>query len=200
MWLMVVQEGQEWGSEAVACAGGAMDFVRRLRANSGRAMREAAAGKEGGEGKEEGEASTVPEAFWTLAQDCRRNLLDFVSRGWVGESVRLFDWGVKSIELNDVVEKEADNPATSGRAYSCGVSNMGVFRGGPQGVAYGPCRLQSVHYATSHSLTGSLYQLSCGTVDERLCLTLHFAEPLVERRVARQFADAFVDLVTKAAR
>lgn len=110
--------------------------------------------------------------------------------------VRLFDWGMRSVEINDVVEKEADNPATAGRAYTCGVSNMGVFSG--QGM-YGPRRLHAVHYATSHSLTGSLYQLSCGTVGGQLCMTMHFCEPIVGRDTAAAFADSYVKLLHAAA-
>jgi hypothetical protein len=54
----------------------------------------------------------------------------------------------------------------------------------------GPLRLDGIHYATSHSLTGSLYQLSCGTVGGDLFLTLHFPWPIVTRQTAAVFADA----------
>ena len=146
------------------------------------------------------------EKFWKLAKQCRQEYLDFVSSGYVPESVILFDWGMQMIELNDVVEKEAENAKTFGRAYTCGVSNMGVFSpssttasssssSSSSSTTYGPYRLSGIHYATSHSLTGSLYQVSCGTVDGALCLTHHYAWPIVERETAISFADSYLQLL-----
>ena len=186
--------GEDWADNAVASAAGAMDVLARVKAQSGTALRQSSSSSE---------EEDKREAFWAVAKQCRQELLDFVAAGYVPESVQLFDWGMQTLELNEVVEKEAENPKTLGRAYTCGVSNMGVFGpGGGKGddsssfsSSYGDYRLRGVHYATSHSLTGSLYQLSCGTVDGALCLTLHYAWPLVDRATAAAFADAVVDIL-----
>lgn len=163
-----------------------MDFLARLPANSGQRLIN--------------DPSAWEKEFWSLAQLCRQEYLDFVKQGFGPESVRLFDMGMKAVEILEVVEKEADNPKTLGRAYSCGVSNMGIFR---HAVDYAlssgdQLSLQGVYYATSHSLTGSLYQLSCGTVGGALCLTFQFPHPIVGQESAQAFASRYCDLLGRA--
>lgn len=174
----------------MASAAGAMDFLARVPAGSGARLLDASSSSSSSAKAE------AHERFWSLAGHCSRSLEAFVAAGFVPESVALFDWGMRAIELNEVVEREAENGKTLGRAYTCGVSNMGIFQPKSSsnddgaGVGYGPYRLAGLHYATSSSLTGTLYQLSCGTVGGALCLTLHGAWPLVDRPTARAFADA----------
>lgn len=231
------KEGEEdWEENAVASAAGAMDFMVRLQERQGRNLLCTHKSTTSKNGTVAATAATAPgaprphvageEAFWLLAKQCRREFLDFVSAGFVPESVNLFDWGMQTLELNEVVEKEAENPKTLGRAYTCGVSNMGVFEDGMGGgrrrgsnrssngsrgmdedfslsssafssclPSYGSLRLHGIHYATSHSLTGSLYQLSCGTVNGALCLTFHYPWPLVDREMANRFADRVVQIL-----
>lgn len=185
----------DWEDGAVASAAGAMDYLALVPAGSGDRLLSSPS------------SSSTLEAFWALAGRCRGSLDAFVRGGFVRESVALFDWGMRAIELNEVVEQEAENGRTLGRAYTCGVSNMGVFGFGFGGerrqegavVAYGAHALAGLHYATSSSLTGTLYQLSCGTVGGALCLTLHFASPLVDRATARAFADALVRVLAEVA-
>ncbi len=179
----------DWADGAVASAAGAMDYLARLPAGSGARLLL-------GSPSSSSSSPDAHEGFWAVAGQCRRSYEAFVAAGFVPESVALFDWGVRAIELNEVVEKEAENAKTLGRAYTCGVSNMGVFPG-PRDGAYGPHRLAGLHYATSSSLTGTLYQLSCGTAGGALCLTLHFASPLVDRATAGAFADALVRVLAR---
>lgn len=54
----------------------------------------------------------------------------------------------------------------------------------------GNLSLKRLHYGTSHSACGSLFQLSCGTVDGELFMTLQFAEPIVSRSMAKAFLEA----------
>ena len=170
-------------AKEVTCAGGAMDFMSRLGANTNKRL----------------DGAAFESEFWSLAQQCRREYLDFVDQGFVPESVRLFDLGMKAVEILDVVEKEADNPKTLGRAYTCGVSNMGVFKYPVEYATHsgGSARLQGVYYATSHSLTGSLYQLSCGTVGGALCLTFQFPHPIVSAKDANAFAGTFCETLQR---
>lgn len=236
------EEEKMWAEHAVASAAGAMDFMVRLPEQRGSTLSLRPKRTDGSEEANDGTEDGVWEGkrdFWALTKRCRRELVDFIEAGFVAESVQLFDWGMQTIELNDVVEKEAENPQTFGRAYTCGVSNMGIFDGtgrsrvlaeGPNSdgsasvharcqngedresgermrvieastpsavptAAYGPMRLRGIYYATSHSLTGSLYQLSCGTVDGALCLTFHFPWPLVPRSMARCFANRVLQIL-----
>jgi len=171
----------------VSCAGGAMDYMVRLGANTNRRLKE---------------DTSFDAEFWYLAQQCRKEYLDFVNQGFVQESVRLFDLGMKAIEILEVVEKEADNPRTLGRAYTCGVSNMGIFQYPLEYAASSGTmvHLREVYYATSHGLTGSLYQLSCGTVGKAMCLTFQFPHPIVRSEDTQEFADAFIATIGRLLR
>lgn len=51
----------------------------------------------------------------------------------------------------------------------------------------GDISLKAVHYGTSQSACGSLFQLSCGTVEGELFMTLQFAEPVVSRPMAQAY-------------
>lgn len=57
----------------------------------------------------------------------------------------------------------------------------------------GDLSLKAVHYGTSQSACGSLFQLSCGTVGEELFMTLQFAEPVVTRPVAQAYLRGIAD-------
>lgn len=51
----------------------------------------------------------------------------------------------------------------------------------------GDLSLKAVHYGTSQSACGSLFQLSCGTIDGELFMTLQFADPVVKRSAAKAY-------------
>lgn len=57
----------------------------------------------------------------------------------------------------------------------------------------GDLSLKAVHYGTSQSACGSLFQLSCGTVDDELFMTLQFADPVVTRTMAKAYLKGVVD-------
>lgn len=57
----------------------------------------------------------------------------------------------------------------------------------------GDLSLKAVHYGTSQSGCGSLFQLSCGTVDGELFMTLQFAEPVVARPAAQAYLQGIAD-------
>lgn len=60
-------------------------------------------------------------------------------------------------------------------------------------VQVGGLSLRAVHYGTSQSACGSLFQLSCGTVDGELFMTLQFAEPVISRPTARAYLKGITD-------
>lgn len=56
----------------------------------------------------------------------------------------------------------------------------------------GDLSLKAVHYGTSQSACGSLFQLSCGTVEGELFMTLQFADPVVTRLKAKAYLQGIV--------
>ncbi|CEL94306.1 unnamed protein product [Vitrella brassicaformis CCMP3155] len=125
------------------------------------------------------------EAFWRFAKGCReefRSVIDVSGR----EGPLLFDVGMRVAEIEDVVEKAAASEQTHGRAYTCGLSNAGVWPGRTQ---YGPISLDGVYYGVTNSQNGCLFQLSCVTVGGRLCVCLQTSAPLIERGEAERFLD-----------
>ncbi|CAN0555750.1 unnamed protein product, partial [Ectocarpus sp. 12 AP-2014] len=91
---------------------------------------------------------------------------------------------MENIHIWASVDMQSRNPKTLGRAYTCGVSNMGRY---PFDTQVGNLSLKAVHYGTSQSARGSLFQLSCGTIDGELYMTLQFAEPLVTREAGQAY-------------
>jgi hypothetical protein len=177
-----------------------MDWIASVPANSGRALRNSGTDTSSSSSSSTSSSSSSRAAaaaqqhFWRLAQQCKREVSAFAAQNTAREAVSVFDWGMRSIEIGDVCEREAARPATLGRAYTCGVSNMGryPYSSSSSSSSQEPAAVEAIHYATSHSPWGSLYQLSCGTVNDRLCLTFQFAEPIVERAMGAAFADSMV--------
>ncbi|CAM9503923.1 unnamed protein product [Discosporangium mesarthrocarpum] len=184
--------GGDWTGGTVACAGGAMDYVVNVQANSGKALTGAAGGVEGGGVAGEGKAGAEAEAeelFWRLARRCKRATKDLVEGEIAREAVAVFDWAMESMDIWASLNIESRNAKTLGRAYTVGVSNMGRY---PFSTEVGGLDLEAVHFATRHATCGSLYQLSCGTVRGGLCMTGQFAEPVVDRPMAKEFMRSVV--------
>ncbi|CAM9774268.1 unnamed protein product [Chrysoparadoxa australica] len=178
-----VRSGEDWTNGTVACAGGALDFFKptiHTSAPLGRNLIQ-------GHGKEKEQAE---ETFWRLARQCKQVVNDFEKKGIARESVAVFDWAMNNMDIWESVNIESRNTKTLGRAYTCGLSNMGRF---PYDTEVGPFRLEKVHYATSHARCGSLFQLSCGTVDDKLCMTCQVAEPVVTREAALQYLNLLIE-------
>jgi hypothetical protein len=168
-----------------------MDWIASVPALSGRSLRDSVTDSSSSR------AAVAQQHFWRLAQQCKREVSAFAAQNTAREAVSVFDWGMRSIEIGDVCEREAARPATLGRAYTCGVSNMGRYpysssSSSSSSSSAEAAAVEAIHYATSHSPWGSLYQLSCGTVNDRLCMTFQFAEPIVERAMGAAFADSMV--------
>ena len=155
---------EDWTGGTLCCAGGATDFVW-----------------------------TAGEELWEAARSARKKTVDFISDPRMPkESVRLFDIGSRLLDMPTFVAKEGRNNMDSlGRAYSAGVSNAGVFE--PADGA-GEWRIGRVHYATSHSHTGCLFQISAVSVGGDLCLTFQTPMPLL----LEEEADAFVGATMEA--
>lgn len=193
-------ESEPYADDAstVGCHAGSMDLmVGPLKDGSGSAIRSESSG---------------PGLFWDLAKDGRSQTSEFVEGGQgPREAVRVFDAAMQISDMNNLVHLTAMSEASQGRAYSAGVTNVGVYerqgavRREGQGerdtlkTKHGNYEIQDLFFATSHARTGCLYQVSCLTVDGRLSLTFHPASPLVPDDANAAFADAFVDLLSTVA-
>lgn len=179
----------------VACMAGSHDLMHGpLADQSGRALRK-------------NPSSSQLAQFWQLAADGQKQTKNFIRTNGPRHAVRVFDWAMSISDLNNLVHLTAQSKDTKGRAYSAGVTNVGVYErqlGFPQQdeqdrkplqIQYGRYKVQDVYFATSHVTTGCLYQVSALTVDGQLKLTFNPVEPIVSAETNAQFADAFVELL-----
>eukprot|EP00903_Cladosiphon_okamuranus_P009123 g8716.t1 len=174
-------DSDDWTGGTVACAGGAIDYAVKVPTGSGSRL----VGREG-----EAVAKAAREEFWRLAKRCKNATRDMVEKETLREAVAVFDWAMENMSIWASVDIESRNAKTLGRAYTCGVSNMGRY---PFETQVGDLCLKAVHYGTSQSACGSLFQLSCGTVDGELFMTLQFAEPVVTRPLAQAYLRGIAD-------
>lgn len=128
--------------------------------------------------------------LWDMSREAGAQLATFEEKNFGEQSVRVFDWAVDAMEMTRLVELESDNPFTLGRAYCCGVSNAGLYRG--RGAT-------EMYYATSTTNAGASFQASCVTVGGKLCVCVNAPAPLVTRESVEAFASLFVAEATRAA-
>ncbi|CAN0265394.1 unnamed protein product [Ectocarpus sp. 6 AP-2014] len=171
----------DWTGGTVACAGGSLDYAVKVPAGSGSRL----VGRDGEEA-----ARVAREEFWRLAERCKTATRDMVEKETLREAVAVFDWAMENIHIWASVDMQSRNAKTLGRAYTCGVSNMGRY---PFDTQVGNLSLKAVHYGTSQSARGSLFQLSCGTIDGELFMTLQFAEPLLTREAGEAYLRGIID-------
>lgn len=110
---------------------------------------------------------------------------------FVPESVKLFDFGMKTVDIFQAVEMEAKNPKTLGRGYSCSVSNVGVLQFSSE--TDDSLKVTEVYYGTSQAQSGVLAQLSCTTVNGRLNACIQFPRPIVSETEAENFTQRIRD-------
>jgi len=182
---------KDWTEGTVAFASGAMDFAATLLPKSGEEFAR----------EVRGEATTSKTGgvqFWDLARASKDAYLKWVEAGYVPESTRLFDVGVRVAKLEQIVATNADNPKSLGRAYTATLSNAGVYVNGKEGK-YGSLTLKHLHFGISQAATGSLLAASCITVNGELHVTAIAPQPIVERPMLETFADSIIQTLTLAA-
>ena len=111
------------------------------------------------------------------------------------------------MNMNRVVELGSQDRATLGRAYSAGVSNVGVFahkasfQGGSSGGSSGggELKLGELYFGISQTVSAPSISVSAVTVGGALCLTVQYAEPVWEPEQAGRFADDLVRTLEAAA-
>lgn len=185
--------------ETVACMAGSMDLMHGpLPDESGKAIRKFP-------------SKSGFDLFWKLAKEGKQQTSDFIKEDGPFQAVRVFDFAMTISDLNNLVHLTGQSKDTEGRAYSAGVTNAGVLerlssfqREGDNERSLlenrrGRFQVQGVFYATPHTQSGCLYQVSCLTVNDELQLTFHPVSPIVSDETNQKFSDAFVDILETTA-
>eukprot|EP00565_Helicotheca_tamesis_P007048 CAMPEP_0185733512 /NCGR_PEP_ID=MMETSP1171-20130828/19752_1 /TAXON_ID=374046 /ORGANISM="Helicotheca tamensis, Strain CCMP826" /LENGTH=987 /DNA_ID=CAMNT_0028403267 /DNA_START=144 /DNA_END=3107 /DNA_ORIENTATION=+ len=183
--------------ETVSCKAGSMDLMLGpLDDHSGDALRLA-----GG--------ADVEKKFWNLAKISRDQTSDFIENDGPQEATRVFDFAMTISDMNNLVHLSAEGKDTQGRAYSAGVSNVGVYErqnsvrresdaDGERDTIksrHGKYKVEEIYFATSHARSGCLYQVSTMTVQNSMDFTFHPASPIVPKDTNAKYADDFIDLL-----
>ena len=110
----------------------------------------------------------------SLAKEVKRQTDDFVSKGFVKEAVRVWDFATNTADVTNLVTMTASG---TGRGYTLSLSNAGKV----------DCPGASeIFFATGQKRTGAVNCMSAITVNGKLCMTCHGVEgeSPVERRAA----------------
>jgi len=98
--------------------------------------------------------------------------------------------------MNRVVELGSQDRATLGRAYSAGVSNVGVYA---HETRHGDLGIDRIHFGISQTVSAPSISVSAVTVDGTLCLSVQYATPIWAEAEAEAYADGLVQMLTLAA-
>jgi hypothetical protein len=160
----------DWSLGTVVAGTGSLDILIDLPAEAGAAVR----------------SSGDLGAFWSAASECHRQTRAWISSGWGRESLLLFSSGWEFMNMNRVVELGSQDRATLGRAYSAGISNVGVYA---HSTAYADLKLDAVHFGISQTVSAPSISVSSVTVDGKLCLSVQYATPIWSDEAADEYAD-----------
>jgi hypothetical protein len=182
----------------VACMAGSHDLIHGpLQDGSGKELRTKTNEK------------TLSE-FWKLAKEANQQTSDFIQNDSNGpkQAVRVFDFAMSISDLNNLVYLTSQSQDTKGRAYSAGVTNVGVYekqkafgqQQQPTGTSlvqnqHGRYKIDAVYYATPHTQSGCLFPMSCMTVDGKLHFTFNPVDPIVDEETNSKFADNFIEIL-----
>lgn len=135
---------------------------------------------------------SADDDLWALARSASQQLTAFIEADFGVQSVRVFDWATDAMEMARLVELEADNPITLGRAYACGISNAGIYQPVDEAISH-------TYYATSNTYSGSAIQAYVVTVNGSLDCCFEASLPVVELSTLRRFADVFIEVLRSQA-
>jgi hypothetical protein len=147
------------------------------------------------------------DVFWNLAREGKRQTEAFVASDGPQHATRVFDFAMSISDLNNLVYLTAQSKDTKGRAYSAGVTNVGVYEqqkafrstedseGDRLMIQHGRFKIQDIFFATPHKQSGCLYPVSGMTVDGELKLSFHPVTPIVSQETNERFADSFIELL-----
>ncbi len=101
--------------ETVACMAGSMDLMHGpISDRSGEALRC-------------NPMKERLEAFWKLARDGKDQTGHFLASNGPVQAVRVFDFAMSVSDMNNLVHLNAQSKDSQGRAYSAGITNVGVY-------------------------------------------------------------------------
>lgn len=85
---------------------------------------------------------------------------------------------------------------TLGRAYSAGISNVGVYS---HDTKYGDLTLSELYFGISQTVSAPSISVSSVTVDGKLCVTVAYATPIWSEDDASSYADDLITTLRAAA-
>jgi hypothetical protein len=101
--------------DTVACHAGSMDLLHGpLRDRSGQVLRE-------------NPSAENLYQFWKLALEGKEQTAAFIYSDGPRHATRVFDFGMTISDMNNLIHLTAQSKDTQGRAYSAGISNVGVY-------------------------------------------------------------------------
>ena len=102
--------------ETVACMAGSNDIMLGpLSDRSGETFRSSP------------ESLESQHLFWNLAKEGKQQTQQFVESNGPSHAVRVFDFAMTISDMNNLVDLTVKSKDSKGRAYSAGVSNVGVY-------------------------------------------------------------------------
>jgi NRPS condensation-like uncharacterized protein len=130
--------------------------------------------------------------FWELARECHSNINQLVHD-------RVPHYQASNAELLNkyqssfLVQLAEHN---MGRNTMTHVSNLGQWDLKP---SYGSIRLESFYFATGLSLVGTCFWLGAMTINQKLCCTFTYTNPLISTKTAEALADSVIKILSSAA-
>ena len=101
--------------ESVSCQAGSMDLmIGPLKDGSGNMVRS-------------GADEDATAKFWNIAKEGKEQTINFIESNGPENAVRVFDFAMTIADLNNLVHLTAKSKSSKGRAYSAGISNVGVY-------------------------------------------------------------------------
>jgi NRPS condensation-like uncharacterized protein len=130
--------------------------------------------------------------FWELARECQTNIHQLVNH-------KIPHLQVSNAELINKYQPSflaqlAEH--NMGRTTTTHISNLGQF---DFNTSYGSIQLESFHFATGQNLVGTCFWLGAVTVQQKLCCTFAYTEPLISMKTAKLLVDSVITILDSAA-
>jgi NRPS condensation-like uncharacterized protein len=130
--------------------------------------------------------------FWELARECRSNINQLVHDKvphYQASNAELLNKYQPSFLLQIAEHNMGRNTTTH-------VSNLGQWNVKP---SYGSIRLESFHFTTGQNLVGTCFWLGTTTINQKLCCTFTYTDPLMSTKTAEALADAVINILSRVA-
>lgn len=130
--------------------------------------------------------------FWKLARECRSNIHQLVHH-------KVPHYQVSNAELlnkyqSSFLAQLAEH--NMGRNATTHVSNLGQW---DLKTTYGSIRLESFYFSVGLSVVGPCFWLGTTTVNQQLCCTFTYTDPLISTKTAEALANSVINILSNAA-